>query len=381
MSEANNTTRPSTMKAQVLEAYNTPYAFRDVSLPALSSSYDALIKVNAASYCHTDAVLASGQMSSVNPSFPLIGCHEFAGTVVKLSPEAPSTTVNGQQIKVGDRVGVPGRSFHACGSCFECSNTSAPDSDPAGYSVYCPKSQNLGLTANGGFGEYAVVDIRQVAPIPDGMSAVDTAPLMCAGLTVYAALKKCKLRRGQRVGILGCGGGLGHLGIQFADKMGLEVVGTDTAEEPLELARGLGTRATLVNAITESAEEVKQQLGAKDDVQDPAQMGCDAILVLPESQKAFDYGMKLLKDHGLCVVVSFPKDGFHLSANDIVFRQISITGSLVGSNKLSREMLEFAAEHDIKAIVHRYSLAHLNELVEQYHRGGGGKLVVDMEMK
>ena len=320
-------------------------------------------------------------MSTVNPPFPLIGCHEFAGTVVKLSSEAPSTTVNGQQIKVGDRVGVPGRSFHGCGSCFECSNTSDADSDPAGYSVYCTKSKNLGLTANGGFSEYAVVDIRQVAPIPDGMSAVDTAPLMCAGITIYAALKKCKLRRGQRVGILGCGGGLGHLGLQFADKMGLEVVGTDTAKEPLDLARGLGTRARLVNAITESADEVKQQLGATDGVEEPAQMGCDAVLVLPESQKAFDYGMKLLKNHGLCVVVSFPKDGFHFSANDIVFRQISITGSLVCSNKLLREMLGFAAEHGVKAIVHRYTLAQLNGLVEQYHRGGGGKLVVDMEMK
>ena len=110
-------------------------------------------------------------------------------------------------------------------------------------------------------------------------------------------------------------------------------------------------------------------------------MGLDAVVVLPESQAAFDYGMKLLKTHGTCVVVSFPEKGFHISARDVVFRDIKILGSLVGSNKTLREMLEFSAQHNVSAISKCYPLARLNDLVEEYHKGGGGKLVVDMSLK
>ena len=208
---------PTEMKTQFLDAFNSPYALRSVPLPTIVSSSDLLIKVDAASYCHTDAVLAAGQMAPNPPSLPHIGCHEFAGTVVGLPPNSTLP------YHIGDRVGVPGRAFHPCGTCFECASTPTPedqDADGVGYSVYCPRSGNNGINVPGGFREYAVVDSRQVAPIPDGMSAVDTAVLMCAGVTVYAALKRCRLKPGQRVGILGCGGGLGHLGLQFAVAMG-----------------------------------------------------------------------------------------------------------------------------------------------------------------
>jgi D-arabinose 1-dehydrogenase-like Zn-dependent alcohol dehydrogenase len=88
--------------------------------------------------------------------------------------------------------------------------------------------------------------------------------------------------------------------------------------------------------------------------------------------------MSLLKTHGTCVVVSFPEKGFHVSARDIVFRDIKIIGSLVGSNRMLREMLDFSAEHNIRALSKSFPLPKLNELVEEYHKGGGGKLVVDL---
>ncbi|KAJ9623890.1 hypothetical protein H2203_005335 [Taxawa tesnikishii (nom. ined.)] len=368
-------TLPRLMKAQFLEAFKTPYVLRSVQLPELTSPYDLLIKVDAASYCHTDAVLAAGDMAPNPPAFPHIGCHEFAGTVVAL-PSSPASS-----FQIGQRVGVPGRSFHPCGECFECQDSSGPESDGAGYSVYCPKSKNNGISGPGGFREYAVVDSRQVAPIPDALSAVETAPLMCAGVTVYAALKRCGLKPGQRVGISGCGGGLGHIGLQFATKMGLKTVGVDAADGPLELAQSLNTGARIVDARSEDPSEIAQQLGAEDGKTERADMGLDAVLILPESQKAFDYAVKLLRNHGKVVVVSFPTSGFHFSAQDVVFRDISIMGSLVGSNKLLREMLEFAAGHDVRAIIRRFSLSRLNDLVDEYHKGGGGKLVVDLSIE
>jgi D-arabinose 1-dehydrogenase-like Zn-dependent alcohol dehydrogenase len=231
------------------------------------------------------------------------------------------------------------------------------------------------------------VDARQVAPIVGGMTSVETAPLMCAGLTIYAALKKCGLKEGERVGIVGAGGGLGHLGLQYAVAMGLRVIGVEAADRPLSLAKSAvksfsaGNRVRIVDSREESAGDLVTQLGAQDAANDRGQQGIDAVIVLPESQGAFEYAMRLLKNHGTCVIVSFPEKGFHVSAHDVVFRDISVVGSLVGSNACLREMLRFSAEHGIRAVAKTYPLSALNELVEQYHNGNGGKLVIDMSLK
>ncbi|OAP59734.1 hypothetical protein AYL99_04736 [Fonsecaea erecta] len=285
---------PTTMKAHVLEQYNMPYQLRDLPTPVVEDINDILIKVDAASYCHTDAVLASGKMRP--PPLPHIGCHEFAGTVVRLAG-----TPSSHGLKIGDRVAVPGRGNHVCGRCLECQNPSGPLPDKPGYSVYCPNAGGgLGVGSKpGGFREYAVVDSRQVAVIPDSMTAVEAAPLMCAGLTIFAALRKCELNPGQRVGIMGCGGGLGHLGLQFATRMGLNTIGIDIAPHALELARNLETGATIVDASAKSAADVKREMGKEDVRKHPSEMGLDAVIILPESQKSFDYGMQLLRNGGL----------------------------------------------------------------------------------
>ncbi|KXX75585.1 Alcohol dehydrogenase [Madurella mycetomatis] len=385
MSAPIDTKLPSLMRAQFLDSFNTPYNLRLVPLPTFSPEaypHDILVKVDAASYCHTDAVLAAGQLPPFPHSFPHIGCHEFSGTVI-----LPSATTAGSKFQPGDRVGIPGRALHPCGTCFECAGDDArkrdPEADPPGYSVYCPHAENNGISAPGGFAEYAVVDGRQVAPLPDGMSAVDAAVLMCAGVTIYAALKRCRLTPGQRVGIVGCGGGLGHLGLQFAVGMGLKVVGVDNADGPLSVARDVvkdSQGVKVVDARIEDAGEVAQEIGREDGKTDRGDMGLDAVIILPESQKAFDYGVALLRNHGKCVIVSFPEKGFHLSAWDVVFRDIAVIGSLVGSNKTLREMLQFAVDHGVRARIKTYPLSKLNNLVAEYHKGGGGKLVVDMSL-
>lgn len=369
---------PKTMHGQLLENFKRPYTLHMIPLPTLTHPDDILIKVDAASYCHTDYVLAAGKMPNCPKSFPHVGSHEFAGTVAAhfSRPSREAT-----QFEKGSRVGVTGRAFHACKECFECLGSRDPVScDEIGYSVYCTRAENNGISKNGGFAEYAVVDARQLAPIPHVLSAVETAPLMCAGIIIYAALKRCQLQQGERVAIMGAGGGLGHLGLQYGVKMGYKVLGVDAADGPLDLAKSLETGAKVIDARTEKAADIVQQLGAEDGKNDLGEKGVDAVIILPESQAAFDFGMTLLKNHGECVVVSFPENGFHISARDIVFRDIKIIGSLVGSNKVLREMLNFSAEYGVRAKVKSFSLSNLNQLVEEYQRGSGGKLVVDMAL-
>lgn len=369
------------MRAQVLEAFNTPYVLKDVTKPPNPTDVDILVQVEAASYCHTDAVFASGAMWQ---DLPRVGSHEFAGTIVAIGPNVSPDL----SLKVGGRVGVPGRAFHPCGACNECTHN---DGDPKEYGVWCTKAGNLGLSADGGFQEYCIADSRQVAPMPEGMTSVETAPLMCAGLTVWNALSRVlnKMEPGSGTGttvaISGAGGGLGHLGVQFAAKLGCKVVAIDVADPALELLHRVvkrlgphGSNVTIIDARKQSPKSVRVAVCGEPEPKREGEKGVDALLVLPESQKALEYGMKLIRDHGICVTVSFPREGFLIQPRDLVFRHISMVGVLVGRNRQLRAMLNFAAAEGVKAEITTYSLEQLNGLVDDSHKGASGKLVVDM---
>ncbi|EMD96769.1 hypothetical protein COCC4DRAFT_142424 [Bipolaris maydis ATCC 48331] len=358
---------PSTMRAAVIEEFKKPYRFREIPTPTEPTGHDLLIKVLAASYCHTDAVLVEGKMSQ---DLPRIGCHEFAGRVVAAGPDV-SKSLN---IAIGDEVGVPGRAYHPCGVCDECT---LDHGDPVGYSPYCLKAKNLGLTMNGGFCEYALVDSQQVAPIPEDMTALEAAPLMCAGLTIWSALERVK--EANTIAIIGAGGGLGHLGVQFAAHLGKRTLAVDRGDKPLNLLKSVVDQ---MGSSTPGSTVLVDSLvrDPKDVVQDVTDGGVEAVIFLPESQAAFDYGIQLLRNHGTMVVVSFP-DELKFSAKDLVFRDIKVIGSLVGRNHQLRQMLNFAAKNRIKAATKLYTLEDLNELVNQHRVGVGGKLVIDMDQK
>ena len=137
--------------------------------------------------------------------------------------------------------------------------------------------------------------------------------------------------------------------------------------------------AAIFDARVTQPEDVLAQL-FDDEGKASAERGVDAVLILPESQKAFDHVISLLRNHGLGVVVSFPSQEFTFSARDMVFRQIELVGMLPGRQSVMRAMLRFAAEFNVRAVSRIFSLEGLNELVVEYHGGGGGKLVVDMAL-
>jgi D-arabinose 1-dehydrogenase-like Zn-dependent alcohol dehydrogenase len=143
---------------------------------------------------------------------------------------------------------------------------------------------------------------------------------MCAGATIYSSIKRCQLSPGDWIIISGCGGGLGHLGIQFAKALGYKVVGIDTRPAALKVAESLGSCDLLIDASkNESTEELIKKINDG--------KGAHAAIILPEVQAAFDFAVKLLGIHGTMCVVSFPNEGFRFSCADIVFRHINIIGS------------------------------------------------------
>ncbi|ETN40112.1 uncharacterized protein HMPREF1541_04387 [Cyphellophora europaea CBS 101466] len=381
-------TVPATQRAQVLKAFNEPYTFTATHpTPPAPKDYELLVQVKAASYCHTDAVFASGAMQQV---LPRIGSHEFCGVIHSFGPKAQEAAA-ALGLKEGMIVGCPGRALNPCGECQECASGEAAGDYP-GYGVWCTKAGNLGLTSDGGWQEWAIVDSRQVAPVPEGLAAVEVAPLMCAGVTIWSAIEKAGVdmadkmkNKNKRVAVLGAGGGLGHLGVQFASLLGVEVLAVDVGdalkmtEEVKKETEALGGGKVHVVDARHDPTEVKSRIFGEVAPGLEGERGCDASIVLPEAQAAFDFGMAILKNHSKCVVVSFPKDGWKFQPRDTVFRHIDVVGVLVGRNKQLRAMLKFAAEQGVRAKIRTYALENLNGLVEDYHKGAGGKLVVDLE--
>lgn len=249
-----------------------------------------------------------------------------------------------------------------------------------------PRSGNLGLTRDGGFQEFCLVDSRQVAPLPESLTPTQAAPLMCAGLTVWAALHHEKVVNARSVAILGAGGGLGHIGVQFAAHLGKQVLAIDANDNALALLGDiktglgrLGENVCIADARHDQAKVLREMYHDPESPKRPSEMGVEAVVLLPDSQRAFDMGMELLKTHGSMIIVSFPKEKLHVSAADLIFRDISVAGSLVGRNCQLRDMVKFVVDKAVQVKVQTFPFEQLNSLVETSKKGVSGKLVIDMQ--
>jgi len=181
--------------------------------------------VHACGVCHTDVFLAAGKVPKAR--LPRVLGHEVAGEVVEVGENVPRTLI-------GQRVGMPW-TYSTCGCCNYCL---------AGEEVLCPQAEATGVTQNGGYADYMVAPASYVTPLPAGLDYAEAAPLFCAGLTAYKALKAGGVQPGKKVAIQGIGG-LGHLAIQFARYMGANVVAVTGTEEKEHLARELGAHYTI----------------------------------------------------------------------------------------------------------------------------------------
>src|SRR5215470_17027005 len=218
------------MKAAVVRRFGEPLVIEDRPVPVPGPG-QITVRMEASGLCHTDIHAAHGDWP-VKPVPPFIPGHEGVGIVTELGPGV-------SEVAVGDRVGMPWLGY-ACGNCDYCGS---------GWETLCLDQKNMGYSIDGGFGEYATAYGRYVVKVPGGIDPMDAAPLTCAGVTTYKAVKLAGTHAADLVAVFGVGG-LGHLAIQYADIEGGRVIAVDITDEKLQLARELGAEFT-VNAANE----------------------------------------------------------------------------------------------------------------------------------
>lgn len=337
-----------TMKAAVVRAFGQPLTIEEVPIPRPGAG-DILVKIAACGVCHTDLHAAEGDWP-VKPSPPFIPGHEGVGHVVAVGAGVA-------HVREGDRVGIPWL-YSACGTCPHCLG---------GWETLCESQRNTGYSVNGGFAEYALADAAYVGHLPDELDFVAAAPVLCAGVTVYKGLKVTDTKPGQWVVISGIGG-LGHMAVQYARAMGLQVAAVDVDDTKLALARDLGATVTVNALTTDPAAYLKQTIG-----------GAHGALVTAVSPKAFEQALGMVRRGGTVSLNGLPPGDFPLSIFDMVLNGITVRGSIVGTRLDLEESLAFAARGAVKATVSTDRLENVNDVFDRMRQGRiEGRVVLDL---
>jgi propanol-preferring alcohol dehydrogenase len=327
-----------TYRAAVVPAFHEPLTIEHVK-PAALEPGQVRVKVEASGLCHTDIHAAHGDWP-VKPSPPFVPGHEGVGIVVETG-EAVT------EVAVGDRVAMPWLGY-ACGVCDHC---------VSGWETLCLEQKNMGYSIDGGFGEYAAAYGRYVVKVPDGVDPLDAAPLTCAGVTTYKAVKVAGTRSADLVAVFGVGG-LGHLAIQYAAIAGGRVIAVDLHDEKLALARDLGAEFT-VNAAKEDPVAAIQALG-----------GASQAIALAVSPRSFEQAFGSLRRGGTLVFVALPADNeMHLPIFETVLNGITVVGSIVGTRADLREVFALHAAGRTHVIREVRSLDTVNEAIADVEAG------------
>jgi propanol-preferring alcohol dehydrogenase len=336
------------MKAAVLREFKKPLTIEEVSQPRPGAG-EVLIRIEACGVCHSDLHVADGDWAQFAKivKTPLILGHEIAGIVVEKGAAV-------QDLQIGDRVGVPWIHW-TCGECEFCRE---------GNENLCRRQKITGVTVDGGYAEFVKAPASHVLRIPDSLSSVQAAPLLCAGVTVYRALKHADILPGQRLAVFGIGG-LGHLGVQFGQALRAEVVAIDVSEEKLALARSFGASATLNAATTNVIKEVRDRGGVH------------VSLVTAAARASYDTAFHCVRPTGTLLVVGLPADPICFPPILMVAGEIRIHASTVGTRQDLREVLAMTAAGKVRCQVAARPLAEVNEALDQLRRGQvSGRLVL-----
>nr|AAP51039.1 alcohol dehydrogenase 1 [Kluyveromyces wickerhamii] len=342
---------PKTQKAVVFYKHGGALEYKEIPVPTPKAN-EILINVKYSGVCHTDLHAWQGDWP-LDTKLPLVGGHEGAGVVVALG-------ANVKGWKIGDFAGIKWLNG-SCMACEYCELSNEPN---------CPEADLSGYTHDGSFQEYATADAVQAARIPAGTDLAAVAPILCAGVTVYKALKSAHLKAGDWVAISGACGGLGSLAIQYANAMGYRVIGIDAGEEKAALFKELGGEY-FVDFI-KSKDVIKE-------INDVTKGGAHGVINVSVSENAIEDSTKYVRSNGTVVLVGLPKGA---QAKSDVFSQvvksISIVGSYVGNRADTREALDFFSRGLVHAPIKIVGLSELASIYDKMSKSQVvGRYVVD----
>jgi len=282
------------------------------------------LRVEACGVCHSDAATVEGGFPGI--SYPRVPGHEVVGRI-----DALGSGVQGWA--VGQRVGV-GFLGGSCGYCEFCRN---------GDLVNCQNQEYSGIHHDGGYAEVMLAKASGLMSVPDDLLSVDAAPLLCAGLTTFGALRNTPAKAGDLVAVLGIGG-LGHLAVQYARHMGFEVVAIAQGADKAELAKKLGSHHYIDSVAADTAEALQRLGGAK------------VILVTASGGKTASTSFKGLRPGGVSIVLGVGPEPIQVSATDLIFGNHKLEGALTGNPATGEATLRFSALTGITAMIEKVPL-------------------------
>ncbi|KJZ75461.1 hypothetical protein HIM_05157 [Hirsutella minnesotensis 3608] len=327
------TSLPKTYKAVVLASENGPFELKEVELKR-PGPRQILIKVLACGVCLTDVGVADGHFGNVFPRTP---GHEIVGTVVDVGEGSP--------FSIGQRVGGPWHGGHdsRCRSCQR------------GMFQMCDQKDINGVTRDGGYAEYALLRAEAVVRLPQDCDPAETAPLLCAGVTVFNGIRRLQVSPGALVAVQGVGG-LGHLAVQYADKMGYEVVVLSSGDDKAKFAKELGARH-YINTKTSNAVEELKKLG-----------GADIIVQTAPNPDALAKIIRALAPGGKMLSLA-PVGPAPIETGFLVNQGASVHGWPSGHALDSEEAIRFASSRGIKCMIEKYPLDKVQDAVESLKAG------------
>lgn len=336
------------MKAAVLREFKNPLSVEQVEEPVPAAD-EVLIQVEACGACHSDVHLAEGDWTQLAGIVkrPLIPGHEVAGRIVRSGSAV-------RELQIGDRVGLPWIHW-TCGECEFCKT---------GNENVCPRQTITGVMVDGGFAEFVKAPATHVLKIPEGLSSLEAAPLFCAGLTVYRALRKAGPLAGRRLAVFGVGG-LGHLAVQMGKIFEAEVTAIDISDDKLELAKESGAAQTL-NARSGDVAKVLRRQGA-----------VHVCLVSSAAKAAYDTAFHCLRPTGTLLVVGLPAENICFPPILMAGREIRIQASAVGTRQDMQEVLSLAAAGKLRCQTTARPLSEVNQVLGELRSGqASGRIVL-----
>jgi uncharacterized zinc-type alcohol dehydrogenase-like protein len=293
--------------------------------------FDVEVAITHCGICYSDVHMIDNDLGMT--PYPFVPGHEIVGNITDLGSKVAT-------LKKGDRVGI-GWQAKSCNSCEWCLR---------GEENLCLEVFQSGTWGNphGGFAESIIVDCRFAFPIPEKLESEDVGPLMCGGITVYAPLVNYNIKASMKVGVIGIGG-LGHLALKFARAFGCEVTAFSSSPDKEEEARSFGAHHFVVSNDTDQIQKIARSL--------------DMILCTIHGDLDWNTYLITLRPNGKLCFVGLPAGDICIQAPSLVFGQLSICGSLIGSPPTIIEMLEFAARHDIKAKIDVMPMSEVNQAI------------------